>query len=275
MTTTSRILGVSRRDLGRFEKIAAISNWAKAEIRGTTMEDVQTTLLEIAAVSHAKQFAKVLELKESTCEPQGANSAAAMSAGPPEVKARDAEDDAEEAAADESTDAPAKKAGDVGDETDESGSESPPIVPGDDDHEPEISPKEREKRLRVLKRLWEEHLAPEWKDTDTETRFRFKTEVMGLGETFTPHKEATDVVRTTIEGRQWIHAKEVYANTDEHGLSRKAVRGALGSLGYRLKKKGRENYGAWIYKSTDRDFKDRLFMTEREPDEVEKDYFDS
>ncbi len=272
MTTTSRILGISRRDLGRFEKIAAISDHAKAEIRGTTLEDVQTTLLKIAAVSCAKQLAKVLELKESTCEPQGANSAAAKSAGPPEVKARDAEDDAEESAADKSTDAPVEKAGDVGDDSDES---APPIVPGDDDHEPEISSNEREKRLRVLKRLWEEHLAPEWKDTDTETRFRFKTEVMGLGEPFTPHQEVTDVVRKTIDGRQWIHAKEVYANTDEHGFSRRAVRGALASLGYWLKKKGRENYDAWIYKSTDRDFKNRLFMTEREPDEDEKDYFNS
>jgi Bifunctional DNA primase/polymerase, N-terminal len=271
MSTTSSILGISRRDLGRFEKIAAISDEAKTEILGTELENIQSALEEIARAPRDEQVAKVLERKEWYSTPRGTRSAAAKSAGTSKASAG-ANEDAEETGADEPTDTPAKQAGDVGDDTDESDTDSPPTALSDNDEEPEISPKEREKRLRVLKCLWEEHLAPEWKDTDTETRVQFKTEVLGLGETFSPHKEATDFVRKTIEGRQWIHAKEVYANTDEHGFSRKAVRGALASLGYRLKKKGRENYGAWIYKSTDRDFSS---MTEREPDEDEKDYFDS
>jgi hypothetical protein len=274
MTTTSRILGVSRRDLGRFEKIAAILDDAKSVILGTEVENIQNALEEIARTPRDEQVEKALVLKERYALARGKRSAAANSAGTLKASAG-ANEDAAEAAADESTDAPVQKAGDGADDTDGSSGESPPIVPGNEDHEPEISPKERKKKLHVLKRLWEKHLAPEWKDTDTETRFRFETEVLGLGQTLTPHQEAKDVVRKTIDGRQWIHAKEVYANTDEHGFPRKAVRGALASLGYRLKKKGRENYDAWIYKSTDRDFKERLFMTEREPDEDEKDYFES
>jgi ParB-like chromosome segregation protein Spo0J len=64
MSTAERILGVSRRDLGRFEKIDAISAAAKEEARRAGLDDNQRALLAIADVPAKKQVAEVLELKE-------------------------------------------------------------------------------------------------------------------------------------------------------------------------------------------------------------------
>jgi hypothetical protein len=145
-------------------------------------------------------------------------------------------------------------------------------VPSDDEEESDQSTEERDKRIRALKRLWKKHLAAEWKDTDMETRERFATEVQGLRLPITPHEEAMEIVRNTICGREWIHAKELYANTDEHGLSRKLVRGACAFLEYRLKKKGRSNHESWIYRAID---KDRVARGNREVDDDDPfDYYE-
>jgi hypothetical protein len=237
--------------------------------------------LAIAKVARDEQVEKVRELKELYSKPRGARSLAAKSPGSPDAGTREADTD-DSAAVPEGSWTPgrmrsasAKSAPSPSTATDglvddsEIVDEGPPTVPSDDDDEPEHSTQERDKRVRAFKRLWNEHFAAEWKETDTETRVRFVTEVLGVGAPFTPHEEAMDIVRKTIDGREWIHAKELYANTDEHGFSRRLVRGACAFLEYRLKKKGRSNHDSWIYKAID---KDRVARGDREVDEEDMSY---
>jgi hypothetical protein len=272
MSTAERILGVSRRDLGRYEKIACnISEEAKEEIRAAKLDDVQVALVAIAKVARDEQVEKVRELKELYSTPRGARLSAAKSdqantddsAAVPEGGSTPG---GTRSASTKSTPSASAATDEVVEES-EIVDEGPPTVPDDD--EPECSPADRKKKVQALKRLWDKQLAAEWKETDTETRVRFVTEVLGVGAPFTPHEEAMDIVRKTIDGREWVHAKELYANTDEHGFSRRLVRGACAFLEYRLKKKSRSNHDSWIYKAID---KDRVARGDREVDEEDMSY---
>jgi hypothetical protein len=270
MSTAECLLGVSRRDLGRYEKIACnISEEAKTEIRAAELDDLQVALLAIAKVPRHEQVEKVAELKELYSKPRGARSLAANSPGSTDATTNEADtDDSAAVPVGSSKSTPSTPAAtDEVVEESEIVDEGPPTVPKDD--EPECPPADRKKKVQALKRLWDKHLAPEWKETDTETRVCFVTQVQGVGAPFTAHEEAMDIVRKTIDGREWIHAKELYANTDEHGFSRRLVRGACAFLEYRLKKKGRSNYDSWIYKAID---KDRVARGDREVDEEDMHY---
>jgi hypothetical protein len=261
MSTAARILGVSRRDLGRFEKIAGISAEAKEEARRAQLDDNQRALLAIANLPAEKQVEKVRELEDQYSGGRRKRSAAAKSTSPSTVSTDDVEDDADESETDADSpraapshkvpkEKPSRVKEDASDS--ETDTESPSTVP--DDEEPEISPallrKRDEKKLQTLKAIYAEHLEPEWKD---KIQLQYVTEVLGVSAADIAHKEAVDFVIMMIDGRQWIHAMEVYANTDEHGFKRKHIRGALAYLGYRLMKKGRLNQLAWICKIADKD----------------------
>jgi hypothetical protein len=284
MSSAERILGVSRRDLGRFEKIDGISAEAKKEAQCAELDDNQNALLAIAKVSAEKQVEKVRELGNQSSGRRRERAAVAKTGNPSSVSSDDVEDDADEPEPGTDSDRPGptdkgtkedSSRGKRGASDSEAAAESPPTVP--DDEEPEISPalarRRDEDKLTTLKSIYAKHLAPEWKDTSPKIGLQFVTEVLRVSTIVIAHEDAVDFVRKLIDGRPWIHAREVYANTDEHGFKRKHIRGALVHLGYRLKKKGRENRESWIYKITDPNFKDRLHMSEREVDETDDDYY--
>jgi hypothetical protein len=260
MSAAERILGVSRRDLGRFEKIDGISAEAKEQARRVELDDNQDALLAIAKVPAEKQVQKVRELADQYSGGRRKRSAAAKSTSPSTVSTDDVEEsetDADSARTAPSRKVPKEKPSHVKEDASDSETcgESPSTVP--DDEEPEISPalrrKRDEKKLKTLKSIYHEHLEPEWKDTSPKIQLQYVTETLGVSAADIAHKEAVDFVIKMIDGRQWIHAMEVYANTDAHGFKRKHIRGALAFLGYRLMKKGRLNQLAWIYKIADKD----------------------
>ena len=71
LTAAERVLGVSRRDLGRAEKIASICSKAQEVIRRAKLDDIQLALLEIANEPTEQQVEKALELKERYRRPRG------------------------------------------------------------------------------------------------------------------------------------------------------------------------------------------------------------
>jgi hypothetical protein len=73
-TTAEKLLGVSRRDLRRFEKIAGLCSEAKDEARRAKLDDVQNALLEIAEEPAERQVKKVRELEDRYSKPRGKRS---------------------------------------------------------------------------------------------------------------------------------------------------------------------------------------------------------
>jgi hypothetical protein len=86
--------------------------------------------------------------------------------------------------------------------------------------------------------------------------------------------EALEFVRKAIDGKPWIPSNELFELGQAHGFQPKAIRRAAARLGYRPKKTGWGHGGSWIFKTTDPDFKERLHMSETEPDDKD-DYYES
>jgi ParB-like chromosome segregation protein Spo0J len=70
MSAAARILGVSRRDVGRAERFANIRPEAQQEIRRAALDDLLVALEEIADEPPEQQVAKALELKERYRKPR-------------------------------------------------------------------------------------------------------------------------------------------------------------------------------------------------------------
>jgi hypothetical protein len=70
MSAAARILGVSRRDVGRAERFANICPEAQQEIRRAALDDLQVALEEIADEPPEQQVAKAIELKERYRKPR-------------------------------------------------------------------------------------------------------------------------------------------------------------------------------------------------------------
>jgi ParB-like chromosome segregation protein Spo0J len=234
MSAAERILGVSRRDLGRFEKIAGISADAKEEIRNVGLDDNQNALLLIANVSG--QVEKVRELGDQYSEGRRKRAADARSKGSPRVSTEDAEDDLQDDADESAADADSARPGsDQGTamktasrakknaNDSETNTESPPTAPDDDGHEPRPARlrDEDEKKYEAFKCRWAEYCEAEFAALPAAIQTRFATEILGdtaaaagaANARVAAFDEAVDFVRKTIDGRSWIHAKEVYANS--------------------------------------------------------------
>ena len=70
LMAATRVLGVSRRDVGRAAKIASICSEAQQEIRRAALDDLQVALEEIADEPPEQQVAKAIELKERYRKPR-------------------------------------------------------------------------------------------------------------------------------------------------------------------------------------------------------------
>jgi ParB family chromosome partitioning protein len=193
--SAERILGVSRRDLGRFEKIAGISPEAKEEARRAGLDDNQNALLEIAQVPAGKQIAKVQELKQEysggrrkpsapTNSKKLAGSSAAAATKTKGVRTKQGPDEAE---------SDAEPRDDVEDDADvsKSGAESPSIVPPHDglDIPAEFRRTDEERIKAWLQKVYDNYLAPGWPDTPIVLQLWFVTEVLRVAIVNTGKKE--------------------------------------------------------------------------------------
>jgi hypothetical protein len=93
---------------------------------------------------------------------------------------------------------------------------------------PALLRKRDEKKLEILKSIYAQHLEPEWKDTSPKIQLQYVTEVLGVSAADIAHEEAVDFVIKTIDNRQWIHAMEVYASTDDDEYYVASARDLLG-----------------------------------------------
>jgi Bifunctional DNA primase/polymerase, N-terminal len=156
-SAAEKLLGVSRRDLRRLEKIAGICPAAKKVARRAKLDNILNALLEIADVPAGKQVAKVRKLKEEYAggrrkpsAPAQSKKSAGSSAGAAtkkkgvdtkegpddaeyaEAEPRDdVENDAEDAEAEGSSIDSSEDAEDDADDP-KGGAESPPTAPEDD-----------------------------------------------------------------------------------------------------------------------------------------------
>jgi Bifunctional DNA primase/polymerase, N-terminal len=187
MSMAERILAVSRRDLGRFEKIDAISAAAKEEARRADLDDNQKALLAIADVSAEKQVAEVLKLKEQYAGGTRNPPAPKSSAPPSAAAATDQEPDdggdrtdEAEMDAERSTDSAEEVENNADDS--EASAESPPTAPEDDGLD--IPPIQRRTDLDEtrgrLKAIYDKYLAVDWRGTSRVDQWWFVTEVLGV-----------------------------------------------------------------------------------------------
>ena len=150
-----RVLGISRRDLGRAERLANICFDAQAIVREAKLDDLLTALEEIAEEPPQRQVEKALELKERYRKPRrdratdaatSANTGAqtdqvpepeAPSLAPNEDESDQVEDDAVESPAT----APAEISGDV---------DQPSAVQGGAGHY---------EKYEIIKARWDEYFA--------------------------------------------------------------------------------------------------------------------
>jgi hypothetical protein len=211
MGTAERILGVSRRDLGRFEKIAGISAEAKEEARRAGLDDSQTALLAIAAVPAGQQLAKVRELKQEYADGRrkpsvpakskksaGSSAAAATKKkrghtkeGPDDAdhadaegsstdSADDVEDDAEDAEAEGSS---ADSTEEVEDDADDpkAGADSTSIVPADGGLgiPPILRRTDGENQYLAFKARWARYCEADFAALPAAMQTKFATELLG------------------------------------------------------------------------------------------------
>jgi Bifunctional DNA primase/polymerase, N-terminal len=207
--TAERILGVSRRDLGRLLKIAGIQPKAKEEARRAGLDDNQNALLEIAGGPVGKQVERVRELNEQYADGRrkpsattnSKNSAESSAAGPkkkrvpvddesdksePEPeRSRDPSDTEDEGDAEANTPGSANgstdRAEDDAEDT-QDGANSPPIVPEDDGLGiPTFLRRADDEKIKVkLRSIYEKYLAPEWPSVLPAVRHWFVTELLGV-----------------------------------------------------------------------------------------------
>jgi hypothetical protein len=179
-----RVLGISRRDLGRAERLANICFDAQAIIREAKLDDILVALEEIAEEPPEQQVAKALELKERYRKPRrdrATNAATNANTGAqtgqvPEPEApslapnEDESDQAEDDTAESPATAPAETSGDV---------DKPSTVQGGAGHY---------EKFDILKARWDAYFAAdwdlyfedEWRRTPERDQLRFIKEVFGL-----------------------------------------------------------------------------------------------
>ena len=183
-SAAERVLGVSRRDLRRFSRIASISAEAQEIARGAGLDAIQIALEEIADEPPEQQAAKALELKERYRKPRRNRAASAET---------NASTDAQQGPVVE--DQPAPGAAPSADESDQQEEEqddqqhpaveSPAIAPADASegtNEPpsvlDRRPDEDEKFER-FKFRWEQYLADDWEQETERFHRRFIKTVLG------------------------------------------------------------------------------------------------
>jgi Bifunctional DNA primase/polymerase, N-terminal len=169
MSMAERILSVSRRDLGRFEKIDAICAAAKEKARRANLDDNQKALLAISDVSAEKQVAEVLKLQEQyaggTRKPRAAKSSASSSAAPATERSTDSAEEVEN-----------------NPDGSEASAESPPTAPEDGglDIPPSLRRTRQDETRRRLKTIYDKYLAVEWPGTSRVDQWWFVTELLGV-----------------------------------------------------------------------------------------------
>jgi Bifunctional DNA primase/polymerase, N-terminal len=166
-----RVLGISRRDLGRAERLANICFDAQAIIREAKLDDLLTALEEIANEPAGQQVEKALEVKERYRKPRR-NRATKGDAKPdtapqqgqvPEAESpdlapdhHDSDEETEEEKPIESPDtAPDEPSGDI---------DQPSALDrraGDDE------------KFEIVTSLWDQYIADEWDDASEKMHLRF------------------------------------------------------------------------------------------------------
>jgi hypothetical protein len=184
MSAAARILGVSRRDVGRAEQIANICPEAQQVIRRAALDDLEVALEEIADEPPEQQVAKALELKERYRKPRRDRATDATTSATtgaqtdqvPEPEApslapnEDESDQVEDDAVESPTTAPAETSGDV---------DQPAAVQGGAGHY---------EKFEILISRWDEYFArdwdlyleDEWRRAPERDQLRFIKEVFGL-----------------------------------------------------------------------------------------------
>jgi Bifunctional DNA primase/polymerase, N-terminal len=179
-----RVLGISRRDLGRAERFANICRDAQAVIRQAMLDDLQVALEEIADEPPQRQVDKALELKERYRKPRrdratdaatNANTGAQTDQVPePEAPSlapnEDDSDQAEDDAAESPATAPVETSGDI---------DQPSAVQGGAGHY---------EKYEIIKARWDEYFArnwdlyleDDWRHAPVKDQLRFIKEVFGL-----------------------------------------------------------------------------------------------
>jgi ParB-like chromosome segregation protein Spo0J len=187
LSATARILGLSRRDVSRFVRIAALSDTVKEEVESAGLDDHQDALLAITKVAEDKQLDKVQELARQHADTKKNNSSSVGSgrsvashnakAMQKSSKAEGDSGESEEEAASNSSSAvsgksvPSRNAGtqrktsNVAGDSDEPEDESDSPSNAADDEEHQLSPvqirKRDETKLARLKVIYEESVAAE------------------------------------------------------------------------------------------------------------------
>jgi hypothetical protein len=189
MSLAESILAVSRRDLGRFEKIDAISAAAKEEAQRAGLDDNQKALLAIADVPAEKQVAEVLELKEQYAggrrKPPAAKSEGSAPSSAAAATDREPDDggdgtDEVETDAERSTD-PAEEVENTSDDS-EASAESPPTVPEDDglNIPPSLRRTDGENQYEAFKGRWAHYCAADFAALPAAMQTEFATELLGI-----------------------------------------------------------------------------------------------
>jgi hypothetical protein len=173
LTAAEKVLGVSRRDLGRAEKIASICSEAQEEARGAKLDNIQQGLLEIAAEPPEKQVEKVCELKDRYSKPRGKRKP--IDGG--NVDARGAERSTSDRDVASLEDAE-KEPDHLNDSPDTAPSDLPEGVGA-------VTVRGRttdERKFEELRSRWETYLADAWENAPAAVRRRFITDVLGCKE---------------------------------------------------------------------------------------------
>jgi hypothetical protein len=176
MSAAQRVLGISRRDLGRAERIASICPDAQAVIRQAKLDDIQVALEEIAGEPAERQVEKAFELKERYRKPRR-NPATKGDAKPdtppgelPEAESPDV--------------VPGDPDPDEGTE-EEKPVEGPDTAPGElpVDVDPPSALDRRasaREKFEIVKSQWEQYIADDWEDLSEQQQVRFAKEVQGF-----------------------------------------------------------------------------------------------
>jgi hypothetical protein len=178
ISAAQRVLGISRRDLGRAERFANICPDAQAVIREAKLDDIQVALEEIADEPPQRQVEKALELKERYRKPRrkrAINGGARPDTAPQQAELPEAEspelapDDRE---SDEGTD-------------EEKPVQDPDAAPGEPpgDVDPPSALDRRasaDEKFEIVKSQWEKYVADDWEDLSEQQQVRFGKEVQGF-----------------------------------------------------------------------------------------------
>jgi hypothetical protein len=176
MSAAEKVLGISRRDLGRAERIANICPDAQAVIRQAKLDDIQVALEEIAGEPPQRQVEKALELKERYRKPRrnrARNGDAKPDTAPTELPKAESPDIA-----------PGDPDPDEGTEDQkpvEGPDTAPEEPPGDVDPPSALDRRvSADDKFEIVKSQWEQYIADDWEDLSEQQQVRFAKEVQGF-----------------------------------------------------------------------------------------------